>query len=92
VVQKINEHASCGTAPVEAPESEGGQLVLDENGRLERSNGNIAIDCADLAFYGTYETWAVVDGIETERSQVTYFNSLCPEVETCALAQNFCNQ
>jgi len=92
-VLKYNAHLSCGKTGGVAFESMNGDQMLDANGELVFDLTNMPqTDCADDDVYGLYESWAVVDGIETNHVQTTLFNSSCTAFDTCTKAQSFCGQ
>lgn len=48
-------------------------------------------DC-DSLYLGRWEVWVEVDQRPSARSEVVYFNSNCPQIETCATAADYCTQ
>ncbi|MCA9604097.1 MAG: hypothetical protein KC619_00760 [Myxococcales bacterium] len=82
---QYNEHVSCG-GPVTAADT----IVLDGAGRDVASNENpVSTDCAS-PFLGRYRAYVEVDGETSATTEVTYFNSNCPAIATCALARTYC--
>ncbi len=92
-VRVYNRQVSCHDATVvEAPESAvSPPLQLDAQGSylLEVSNDQPLDDCeSDLL--GRWETWAVVDGLETGHPLVTYHHPRCAMASHCDQARRYC--
>ena len=82
---QINDHVSCGTGPAPAAD-----IPLDGAGRATTTaNGSASTDCA-APYLGRYRAWVDVDGVPSPAVEVTYFNSTCSGVATCAAARTFC--
>lgn len=93
VVYKWNQHLSCGAQPEVAPESADGSLVLDENGEAIVAVGNPILGCdSNTDILGEFESWVVVDDIESNHINTTFFNSSsgCTGFDTCAAAKSYC--
>jgi cysteine-rich repeat protein len=92
-VHKWNRHVSCpGAVAEEGPETMVVPPIrLDAAGLYVLRIETLApiTDCVHPNL-GSYESWAVVDGIETNRVTTAGFNSLCPTVATCALGAAAC--
>lgn len=93
-VYKWNEHLSCRTKATLASESEGGVQKLDSRGELVFLLGNASpVGCTDSnAIIGEYDSWVVVDGIESNHDRSTYYNSGCSSFRTCTQAKSYCGQ
>lgn len=82
---QYNEHVSCG-GPVTAAET----ITLDGAGRdVSQSENGADTNCAS-PFLGRYRVYVEVDGERSATTEVTYFNSNCPGVATCAAARAYC--
>jgi len=86
-------HVSCFEAPViETAESVvSPPLQLDAGGSFlfELSNNAPVSDC-ESEIFGQWETWAEVDGHETNRALVTYHNPICAMASHCEQARRHC--
>ncbi len=86
-------HVSCYNADIiETAESAvDPPLSLDALGSFlfELSNDNPISDC-DSEIFGQWETWAEVDGHETNHALVTYHNPLCAMASHCEQARKHC--
>lgn len=83
IAQKYNQHVSCGTAAYEAE-----ALPIDGSGSVGDTLNTSAVGCIDTL--GSWDTWAVVDGYETNHALVTFYSSLCAEALTCSQANSYC--
>lgn len=82
---QTNDHVSCDTGPMPAED-----IPLDGTGRaVTTANGSASADCA-APYLGRYRAWVDVDGVTSPAVEVTYFNSTCPGIATCAAARTFC--
>jgi len=92
-VHKWNMHTSCGTSAELAPETEppNPPMLIGADGSVtfRISTGAPITDCL-FANLGTYDSWVVVDGRESNHAPAAFYNSLCPAVETCDLGAAFC--
>lgn len=82
---QYNEHVSCGGAVTAAD-----MITLDGSGRDVSSSENTADASCASAFLGRYRVYVEVDGERSATTEVTYFNSSCPAIATCALARSYC--
>lgn len=90
-VLKYNRHVSCPNAIVElAPES---PMMIPASGTLTVTvqNASPIYDC-NHPNLGRYESFAKVGSYYTNSQYLTYYNSRCPTVSTCAKAMSFCPQ
>jgi hypothetical protein len=82
-----NDHVSCGD-PREAAES----FSLDGSGyHQDTFHSSSPIDDCWSLIYGRWDVTVVVDGVRSVPDTVTYYNSACPNVDTCAEAADFCS-
>lgn len=81
-----NDHVSCGD-----PEDEGGTFPLDASGVFQDTFQSPPLpSCWDI-IYGRWNVTAEVGGVRSAPVTVTYYNSDCPNVSTCAAASSFCS-
>jgi len=86
--QQFNQQASCGT-PVETAEVH----RLDASGREMFSfttTPPTPAECWD-GFYGRWNVWVGVDAMSSNVQEITYYDSRCSTVRTCAAARTFCS-
>lgn len=92
-VEKWNRHVSCAYAPaVPAPETEPPNDVRIGAYGVARLEFPLDVGLTDCEFdvLGHWESWVVVDGIESNYVYSTYYLSGCSNVGTCSLAQSYC--
>ena len=92
-VHKWNRHVSCpGAVAGEASETVAPadvRIGADGNYRFTIETGSPITDCA-FAVVGEWESWVIIDGVESNHARSTYYNSLCPDVQTCTLGASYC--
>jgi cysteine-rich repeat protein len=92
-VHKWNVHTSCGASAELAPETEppNPPMLIGADGSVtfSISTGEPITECAHSNL-GTYDSWVVVDGLESNHDPAAFYNSLCPAVQTCDLGAAFC--
>lgn len=81
--QKFNRHVSCAT-PAYAAET----WTIPASGWVGDAFETSPVGCFETI--GEWETWAVVDGHETNRVLVTFYSSLCSGASTCNQAKSYC--
>jgi len=83
--QQFNEHVSCGDPPAAAE-----AIALGPSGSdtIEATNG-AETDCT-APFLGRYRVYVEVDGVRSATRELTYYNSSCPGIDTCAAARTHC--
>lgn len=82
-----NDHVSCSGDP----EVEGGTFDLDASGYFQDTFYSGALsNCWDI-IYGRWDVEVEVDGVRSAPDTVTYYNSTCSNVATCAQASSFCS-
>lgn len=86
--QQYNQQVSCGTAVETA-----GVHRLDAAGREQAPFYTVPptpMECWD-GVYGRWNAWVGVDGMSSNVEEVTYYDSRCSNVRTCAMARTFCS-
>jgi len=82
---QYNRHVGCVEAamPAETDTLDAGGTYTDE------SNDMGSADC-DSPILGRFSAYVEIDGMRSDPVEVTYFNSRCPGVSTCAEARTLC--
>ncbi len=81
-----NDHVSCGD-----PREPADTVTLDGSGTFQDAFYSSAVDGCWGVIYGRWDVTVVVDGVRSAPDTVTYYNSTCPNVATCAAAADFCS-
>ena len=81
--QKFNRHVSCGKAAYAAESG-----VIGPSGWVGETLETSAVGCFENL--GEWETWATVDGYETNRALVTFYSTMCTGATTCTQAKSYC--
>ena len=81
--QKYNRQVSCGTAALAAE-----SFDIGPSGWVGELFETSAVGC--FGTLGEWETWAEVDGYETNHLFITFYSSLCPAAKNCTLAKSYC--
>jgi len=84
---QANNHLSCGTGP-QAPGVDPTPLDASGNFQDETIWGDVT-DCEHFV-YGTWQSWAVVDGRSSNVVTTIYYNSNCTGLTTCNMASDVC--
>jgi hypothetical protein len=88
-VEIYNQHASCGgnfgiatdSGPVIPPS---GELVMDI------PTGAGSSDCSFGGLFGHWRKIVVVDGVESNEVEFTFYNSQCAQIGDCEAAFDYC--
>ena len=81
--QKYNQQVSCGTAAYAAE-----SFTIGSAGWVGEVLETGAAAC--IGTLGEWETWAVVDGFETNHVSATFYSSQCAGATTCTQAKSYC--
>jgi hypothetical protein len=81
--QKYNRYLSCGE-PAHAAET--GEIGA--SGWVGDTLETSAVGCFETL--GEWETWATVDGYETNHVLVTFYSTLCQGASSCSQAKSYC--
>ena len=82
---QYNSHVSCGGSFMAAP-----SVSLDASGTFtETASTGPSANCTDTTL-GRWQAYAEVDGERSSTREITYYNSSCPGLTTCAAARTFC--
>jgi hypothetical protein len=82
---QFNQHAGCGEAFVEAE-----SFVLDGTGsHVDESFQGPDTNC-DSGALGRYRAYVEIDGERSPTIELSYFNSGCSAVSSCASASSYC--
>ena len=83
---QYNDHVSCGD-----PEVSGGSFALNASGFFQDTFQSAPLPACWDIIYGRWDVTAEVGGVRSAPTTVTYYNSDCPNVNTCAEASTFCS-
>jgi cysteine-rich repeat protein len=81
-----NRHTSCPGAVAQV----GSTDALDASGTFVYNFETGAVTDCSFGTLGSWDSWAVVDGYESNHATTIYYISTCPGIDTCAGASSFC--